>query len=518
MPLLDWVNRNQAEETATQVPYHLLKFEKSYGDAKQAKENLIIQGDNLQALKALLPLYGGQVKCIFIDPPYNTQSAFEHYDDKLEHAQWLSMMYPRLQLLKELLTEDGSIWITLDDNEAHYLKVLCDEIFTRSNFVANVIWQKKYSIANDHKTIAPVHDHLLVYRKSEKWLRNLLPRTEENNKQYRLKDDKGLFRPDNYTCGKTIEERPNLYYEVIQPNTGEKIYPKKTAVWRYSYEQHLEHIKNDMIYWGKDGNGKVPAFKRYLHNLKNDGIVPSTFWSFDFAGHTDLSRKEIRNILDSTSLVNDFITAKPELLISKILHIATNPNDIVLDSFLGSGTTAAVAHKMGRRYIGIEMGEHAKTHVIPRLEKVIEGEQGGISKTVNWQGGGGFSFYTLGSSVFDDNGFLNADVKFKDLASYVWWLETKSALNQTENFDNPFLGIHEGTAYYLLYNGILGDRRPNGGNVLTSSVLNHLNECHTHDGKRIVIGEASRLSPARLEALNIEFKQIPYSLYGNKAK
>lgn len=205
-------------------------------------------------------------------------------------------------------------------------------------------------------------------------------------------------------------------------------------------------------------------------------------------------------------------------MIQRVIHIASQENDLILDSFLGSGTTSAVAHKMGRHYIGIEMGEHAKTHVIPRLEKVIEGEQGGISSTVNWQGGGGFSFYTLGGSVFDDNGFLNAEVKFKDLASYVWWLETKFALNQTENFDNPFLGIHEGTAYYLLYNGILGDRRPNGGNVLTSSVLSHLNECHAHDGKRIVIGEASRLSPARLESLNIEFKQIPYSLYGNKAK
>lgn len=193
-----------------------------------------------------------------------------------------------------------------------------------------------------------------------------------------------------------------------------------------------------------------------------------------------------------------FSFPKPEGLLNILLECCTDKNDLILDSFLGSGTTAAVAHKMGRRYIGIEMGEHAQTHVIPRLAKVIEGEQGGISSAVNWQGGGGFSFYTLGSPVFDDNGFLNADVKFKDLASYVWWLETKFSLNQTENFDNPFLGIHEGTAYYLLYNGILGDRRPNGGNVLTSSVLSHLNECYAHDGKRIVIGEASRLSSARL--------------------
>ncbi|ENV33582.1 site-specific DNA-methyltransferase [Acinetobacter gerneri] len=511
MPLLDWVNRNQAEETATRVPYHLLKFEKSYGDVKQAKENLIIQGDNLQALKALLPLYGGQVKCIFIDPPYNTQSAFEHYDDKLEHAQWLSMMYPRLQLLKDLLAEDGSIWITLDDNESHYLKVLCDEVFSRKNFVRNIVWQKKYTVANDSKGIPDSHDHILVYRKSDKFLRNLLPRTEKQNQLYKYDDNdgRGRWRTDNLTV-KTLSQA--YLYPITNPNTGKEYLPSAGRCWLTSSDNMLKLINDNRIYWGKKGDG-APQLKRYLSEVQ-DGILPTSWWTFDEVGHNDESRKEQKVFFGSEA----FSTPKPERLITQILKIATNTNDMVLDSFLGSGTTAAVAHKMGRRYIGIEMGEHANTHVIPRLEKVIEGEQGGISSTVNWQGGGGFSFYTLGGSVFDDNGFLNADVKFKDLASYVWWLETKFALNQTENFDNPFLGIHEGTAYYLLYNGILGDRRPNGGNVLTSSVLNHLNECHAHDGKRIVIGEASRLSPARLEALNIEFKQIPYSLYGNKAK
>lgn len=511
MPLLDWVNRNQAEETATQVPYHLLKFEKSYGDVEQAKKNLIIQGDNLQALKALLPLYGGQVKCIFIDPPYNTQSAFEHYDDKLEHAQWLSMMYPRLQLLKDLLAEDGSIWITLDDNESHYLKVLCDEVFSRKNFVRNIVWQKKYTVANDSKGIPDSHDHILVYRKSDKFLRNLLPRTEKQNQLYKYDDNdgRGRWRTDNLTV-KTLSQA--YLYPVTNPNTGKEYLPSAGRCWLTSSDNMIKLINDNRIYWGKKGDG-APQLKRYLSEVQ-DGILPTSWWTFDDVGHNDESRKEQKVFFGSEA----FSTPKPERLITQILKIATNSNDIVLDSFLGSGTTAAVAHKMERRYIGIEMGEHAKTHVIPRLEKVIEGEQGGISQTVNWQGGGGFSFYTLGSPVFDDNGFLNADVKFQDLASYVWWLETKSALNQTENFDNPFLGIHEGTAYYLLYNGILGDRRPNGGNVLTSSILNHLNECHAHDGKRIVIGEASRLSSARLEALNIEFKQIPYSLYGNKAK
>ncbi|EFF84636.1 MULTISPECIES: site-specific DNA-methyltransferase [Acinetobacter] len=511
MPLLDWVNRNQAEETATQVPYHLLKFEKTYGDEKQAKENLIIQGDNLQALKALLPLYGGQVKCIFIDPPYNTQSAFEHYDDKLEHAQWLSMMYPRLQLLKELLAEDGSIWITLDDNESHYLKVLCDEVFSRKNFVRNIVWQKKYTVANDSKGIPDSHDHILVYRKSDKFLRNLLPRTEKQNQLYKYDDNdgRGRWRTDNLTV-KTLSQA--YLYPITNPNTGKEYLPSAGRCWLTSSDNMVKLINENRIYWGKKGDG-APQLKRYLSEVQ-DGILPTSWWTFDEVGHNDESRKEQKVFFGSEA----FSTPKPERLITQILKIATNSNDMVLDSFLGSGTTAAVAHKMSRRYIGIEMGEHAKTHVIPRLEKVIEGEQGGISKAVDWQGGGGFSFYTLGSPVFDDNGFLNSDVKFKDLASYVWWLETKFALNQTEAFENPFLGVHDGTAYYLLYNGILGDRRPNGGNVLTSSVLNHLNECHAHDGKRIVIGEASRLSPARLEAMNIEFKQIPYSLYGNKAK
>jgi adenine-specific DNA-methyltransferase len=301
-------------------------------------------------------------------------------------------------------------------------------------------------------------------------------------------------------------------YPITNPNTGKEYLPSTGRCWLTSSDNMVKLINENRIYWGKKGDG-APQLKRYLSEVQ-DGILPTSWWTFDEVGHNDESRKEQKVFFGSEA----FSTPKPERLITQILKIATNSNDMVLDSFLGSGTTAAVAHKMSRRYIGIEMGEHAKTHVIPRLEKVIEGEQGGISKAVDWQGGGGFSFYTLGSPVFDDNGFLNSDVKFKDLASYVWWLETKFALNQTEAFENPFLGVHDGTAYYLLYNGILGDRRPNGGNVLTSSVLNHLNECHAHDGKRIVIGEASRLSPARLEAMNIEFKQIPYSLYGNKAK
>ena len=231
MPTLDWLGRQDAFTAAARVPYRLLEAVSQHGDARAAAHNLLIQGDNLQALKSLLPLHRGLVKCIFIDPPYNTQSAFEHYDDNLEHAQWLTMMLPRLQLLRELLRDDGSIWVTIDDHEGHYLKVLMDEVFGRGNFVANVLWQKKYAVANDHKTIAPMHDHVLVYRKAGAWQRNLLARTDEKDRQYKHEDSRGIFRVSDYTCAKTAEERPNLYYPITQPNTGVEVWPSRTRVW-----------------------------------------------------------------------------------------------------------------------------------------------------------------------------------------------------------------------------------------------------------------------------------------------
>ncbi|MGP5179057.1 site-specific DNA-methyltransferase [Psychrobacter aquimaris] len=513
MPLLNWVNRNQAEETADNVPYHLLKLEEAYGDKQKAKDNLIIQGDNLQALKALLPLYGGQVKCIFIDPPYNTEQAFEHYDDKLEHAQWLSLMYPRLQLLKNLLSIDGSIWITVDDKEAHYLKVLCDEVFGRQNFVANVVWQKRTSPDNRLR-LGAAHDHILVYATNSKAHQkfNQLEVRESRKKDFKNLDDdpRGAWASTDFT-GMTGHATPSQFYTITAPS-GKQHTPPKGRCWAISEENFKKLVEDNRVWFGSNGTAR-PRLKRYLSEMKGQNAW--TWWTNKEVGHNQESKKEINNIFESD---NPFDTPKPERLIQRILQLSTGENDIVLDSFLGSGTTAAVAHKMGRRYIGIEMGDHAKTHVIPRLEKVIDGEQGGISTNAEWQGGGGFSFYTLGSAVFDEQGFLHSEVKFSDLASYVWWLETHTAFISTNDITTPFLGVHEGVAYYLLYNGILGDRRPNGGNVLTNPILKYLNECHQHEGKRIIIGEATRIGSAKLETLDIEFKQIPYALYGSHAK
>jgi adenine-specific DNA-methyltransferase len=363
-------------------------------------DNLLIHGDNLLALKALEQEFTGKVKCVFIDPPYNTGNAFEHYDDGLEHSTWLSMMLHRLELLRKILSEDGSIWVTVDDHEAHYLKVLMDEVFGRSNFIANCVWQKKYSSSNDHKSIAPMHDHLLVYRKSEKWRRNLMPRKKEKDKQYKFSDDRGVYRISDYTCSKTANERPNLYYPIKHPISGKSVLPKKTRVWAYSEEEYNRHLREGLIVWGASGKANAPGFKRYRDSLKNDGVIPNTWWTFDIAGHTDGARKELRSVLRLGSLADDFITPKPEALVSLVIQIATNPGDIVLDSFLGSGTTAAVAHKMGRRWIGIELGDHCHTHCLPRLKKVVDGEDlGGITDSVGWRGGGGFRYYNLGASL-----------------------------------------------------------------------------------------------------------------------
>ena len=372
MPLLDWVNRNQAEETADNVPYHLLKFEEAYGNEQKAKDNLIIQGDNLQALKALLPLYGGQVKCIFIDPPYNTEQAFEHYDDKLEHAQWLTTIYPRLQLLKNLLKEDGSIWISVDDSEAHYLKVICDEVFGRENFVANVIWQKKYSPQNDAKWLSDNHDHVLVYARDKKtWRPNLLPRSAAMDARYKNPDNdsRGVWKSSDLSV-KTFSKLGS--YPITTPS-GRVVIPPSSRAWSVNKEEFERLVAENRIWFGEDGSN-VPSVKKFLNEVKS-GSVSLTIWFYEEVGHNQDAKKEVK-VFNSEDV---FDTPKPEHLLKKILTLATNKGDLVLDSFLGSGTTCAVAHKMERNYIGIEMGEHAKTHVIPRLKKVIEGEQGGIS-------------------------------------------------------------------------------------------------------------------------------------------
>ncbi|EGR0725053.1 site-specific DNA-methyltransferase [Vibrio cholerae] len=505
MPILNWLNKEEAVITAKKCTYRLLEEipELSYGC--EDNENLIIQGDNLEALKSLIPHYAGKIKCIYIDPPYNIGSAFEHYDDNLEHSLWLTLIYPRLELLWELLADNGSIWISCDDRESHYLKVICDELFGRSNFIASNVWQKRYSREN-REAIGDVHEYIFVYAKKPqlfKQLRNKVPLTEEQAKVYKNpnNDPKGRWRgiPMTAQAGHATAEQ---FYPITAPS-GKVHYPPEGRCWGLAEATFKKLLAEGRIYFGKKGDSQ-PNVIRYLSEV--EGVTPWTWWPSDEVGHTDESKKEIHAIFGKK---NAFDTPKPERLLERILHIATNKGDLVLDSFLGSGTTAAVAHKMGRKFIGVEIGEHAQTHCQSRLKQVVDGQQVGVSDSNNWQGGGGFRFYKLGEAVFDEYGCLNTDIKFPTLASHIWYLETKTPLGNKA--DTPLLGVHNDTAYYLLYNGILGDRRPAGGNVLTSKVLNNLPDIDKHE--RIVIyGESSRLGEARLKQASITFKQIPYDV------
>jgi adenine-specific DNA-methyltransferase len=503
MPTLHWLSRDQDLTASSRVPYRLLEAvpELSYGDP--ATENMLIQGDNLDALKALLPVYAGRVKCIFIDPPYNTRSAFEHYDDSLEHSQWLSMMYPRLELLRDLLRADGSIWITIDDSESHYLKVILDEILGRMNFVANVVWQKRFSPNSTAQYISDSHDHIFVYARTKAlWKRNLLPRDEQQNSSYKNPDNdpRGVWTSGDLSARNSYSAG---IYPITSPSGRYIAGPPKGMYWRVSKEK-FDHLDRDnRIWWGKDGSN-VPRLKRFLTDVM-DGIVPQTIWLHGEVGNTQEAKKEVMSVVDADAAV--FQTPKPEKLIERILQLASEKGDLVLDSFLGSGTTAAVAHKMNRRYIGIEMGDHAETHCVSRLRKVVDGEQGGISEAVSWKGGGGFRFLRLGSAIFDEDGNINPKIKFAHLAAHVWFTETLTPLPKVRR--TPLLGVHAGVALYLLYNGILHDRRPESGNVLTRAVLDAL---EPHNGPRTIYGESSRLSPATLKRLNITFKQTPYDV------
>ena len=364
-------------------------------------DNRLIFGDNLLALKALEAEFSGKVKCVFIDPPYNTGSAFIHYDDGVEHSIWLSLMRDRLEIIRRLLSEDGSLWITIDDNEAHYLKVLCDEVFGRGNFVSTLIWEKKYAPKADSKYLSVSHDFVLVYSKSiDRVTVNRLQKTEKQTKRYtnRDNDPRGPWK-----AGDTLrnEVRDYAVFPVKLPS-GREVWPSAGTSWRYTREKFAELIADNRIWFGVGGDAR-PAIKRFLSEV-SETIPATTIWKYDEVGHNDESKKESKVLFGD----NLFGTPKPERLMQRIIEIATNPNDLILDSFAGSGTTGAVAHKMGRRWIMVELGEHCHTHIIPRLHKVIDGEDsGGVTKSVDWKGGGGFRFYRLAPSLLEKDKWGN---------------------------------------------------------------------------------------------------------------
>jgi adenine-specific DNA-methyltransferase len=364
-------------------------------------DNRLIFGDNLLALKALEQEFAGKVRCVFIDPPYNTGSAFNHYDDGIEHSLWLSLIRDRLRIIRNLLSDDGSLWITIDDNEAHYLKILCDEEFGRPNFIANAIWEKKFSPQNDANWLSDSHDHILIYaKKKDIWRPNLLPRTAEMDARYKNPDNdpRGVWTSSDLTV-KTYSEATD--YPITLPS-GRIVTPVESRCWSVSKEKFSELVEDNRIWFGEKGNN-VPRLKRFLFEVQ-EGVVAKTIWYRNEVGDNQDAKKEVKMFNN-----NDvFTTPKPERLLFRVIALSTNPGDMVLDSFAGSGTTGAVAHKMGRRWIMVELGEHCHTHIIPRMKKVIDGEDpGGITKAVNWKGGGGFRYYRLAPSLLEKDKWGN---------------------------------------------------------------------------------------------------------------
>lgn len=368
-------------------------------DSIEETDNLIIKGNNLIALHSLKQRYSGKVKLIYIDPPYNTGKDSFNYNDHFNHSTWLAFIKNRLEVAWDLLADDGTIWISIDDYESHYLKVLADTIFGRENFLNEVIWQRAYAPVNLKKTFSRSHDTILVYAKnnsSEKEL-NKLPRDEEANSRYKNPDNdsRGVWQSDNLSVGPAVESN---IYEIITPS-GRSVFPPEGYSWRLNKERFKEYLNDNRIWFGEDGNN-VPRIKRFLSEVK-DGVVAQTLWTYKEVGHNQDAKKEIKNLFDGQAA---FGTPKPEKLIQRIIQLGSEEGNLILDFFMGSGTTQAVAHKMNRQYIGIEQMDYIETVSVERLKKVIAGEQGGISKDVEWQGGGSFVYCELKN---DAQEFLN---------------------------------------------------------------------------------------------------------------
>ena len=538
MPTLNWLGKEAVENHHKEVPYRSLvrNDDLSHGDANS--ENIIVEGDNLEALKALLPYYGGKVKCIYIDPPYNTGNENWVYNDNVNapqikawlgkvvgkegedltrHDKWLCMMYPRLMLLKHMLTEDGSIWMSIDDEEGHYLKCLCDEIFGQRNFVADVIWEKSDSPRMDSQFFSVRHDHTIVFAKNIECLKLNRLISDELPSHYNKVDENGVpyyLKPLRAMGGQgdSREARPNLYYPLKSPDDTD-IYPVKQdgadGAWRWSSKKVADEIHR--IEWVNGKNGWTPYFRIYGDLTK--GRPPETIWTHQEVGSNRTSKAEIKTIF---SEVKTFDTPKPVDLIKRIIQISTNPNDIILDSFAGSGTTGHavlsqnVKDKGNRKFILVEMeAEIAQNITSERVRRVANGYVDVKGDSIIGYGGC-FSYYNLGGQLFNPNGRIKDGVVYSDLAHYVFYTETGEAIQQM-SVKPPLLGLSGNVAVYLLYNGVIADKHPQSGNALTRETLASL---PSHTGLRVVYGTSCRLGKARLSDEGIVFKQIPYEIKG----
>lgn len=534
MPTLDWIGKKAVVNHHNEVPFHLLREEKGLSVGEPGSGNLIVEGDNLIALKALLPYYAGQVKCIYIDPPYNTGNENWVYNDNVNspeirrwlgkvvggeaedlsrHDKWLCMMYPRLSLLREMLSEDGSIFVSIDDNEISHLRDVMDEVFGKKNFITTVIWQKVYSPKNTARHFSEDHDYIIVYAKNaDTWRPRLIPRSEEQDSAYKNRDDdpRGPWKTGDLSARNPYSLGT---YEIVCPSGRIIPRPPKGMYWRVSKEKFLELDADKRIWWGKEGNA-IPQIKRFLSEVKR-GVVPQTIWFYKDVGHTQDAKKELIQLVDFPDSQSVFITPKPTKLLSRILHVASDEDSLILDSFAGSGTTGHAVLQLNkqdggsRRFILVEMEPEISRNVtVERLKRVSAGHAKADGKRVEGLGSG-FRYCTLGESCFDEAGRINPGITYDELASYVFFTETGEPMPEDNEDSRPLLGIHGGRAIYLLYNGVLKDKKLNGGNVLTQKILANLT---AHDGPKVIFGTACRLSPSRLKKENVIFRQIPYEI------
>ncbi len=534
MPTLNWMGKEAVRNHHHTVPFRLLRDvpERSVGDPGSG--NLIVEGDNLVALKALLPYYAGQVKCIYIDPPYNTGNEGWVYNDNVNsplilewlgkavgkdaedlsrHDKWLCMMYPRIALLRQFLRKDGAIFVSIDDNEVQSLRYLMDEIFGKQNFVATVLWQKVYSPKNSARHFSEDHDYIVVYAlDAESWKPNLVSRTEEQDSAYKNRDNdpRGVWKTSDLSARNPYSEG---LYSVTCPSGRVISGPPTGRYWTISEEKFWEFDKDNRIWWGKKGNS-IPQLKRFLTDVKQ-GVVPQTLWSYGEVGHTQDAKKELVSIMDFADSQSVFITPKPTRLLQRILQIGTTGGDLILDSFAGSGTTGHAVLQLnkrdggGRRFIQVEIEPKiARNITAERVRRVAQGYTNEKGEEVEGLGGG-FRYCELGEPLFDAEGRIRDSVSYADLARHVYFTETGEPLPRERVSKSALLGVCRDVAVYLLFNGILGDRRANAGNILTRAMLASLPK---FDGPKVIYASGCLLGKERLQAEGITFRQTPYEI------
>lgn len=537
MPTLNFKGKTIVRTHHLGVPYRQLipDVKKSLTDKPGLRDNLIIHGDNLLALKALLPSFAGKIKCIYIDPPYNTGNENWVYNDNVNdprhkewlksvvdkedltrHDKWLCMMWPRLVLLRDLLREDGAIFISIDDNEVHHLRAIMDEIFGEQNFVTTIIWHKIFSPKNSARLFSEDHDYIVAYaRNLEQWTPNLLPRTEEMDQRYENPDNdpRGVWSSSDLTAR-------NYYgagtYEVTSP-TGNKYHPTMGTYWRVSAENFAALDADNRIWWGQDGSN-MPRLKRFLTDVKQ-GVVPQTIWSYADVGHTQDAKRELLSILNFKSSDDVFITPKPSQLIKRILQIASDKDSLVLDSFAGSGTTghavlaANAADGGSRRFILVEQEDYADTITAKRIRKVIRGVRGAKDDTLRKGLGGTFSYFELGPAL-DDEAVLSGDTMpaYRDLARYVFFTATGEQLDDSQVDESRYyLGESRQYQVYLLYQPDVEFLKNTPLNLTFAERLPQ------SDKIRLVIASHKYLDDDRLRELRLEFCQLPFAIYRFKA-